>query len=64
VLGFSFVVTYILGYLLEKTIGFRISRDEEIEGVDVTSHAESAYELDSRSGSGLGGILAGTKSEG
>ena len=64
VLAFSFVVTYIIGFLLEKTIGFRISRDEEIEGVDVTSHAETAYELDSRSGSGLGGLLAGSKSEG
>lgn len=64
VLAFSFVVTYIIGFLLEKTIGFRISRDEEIEGVDVTSHAETAYELDSRAGSGLGGLLAGSKSEG
>ena len=64
VLAFSFIVTYAIGWLLEKTIGFRISRDEEIEGVDVTSHAESAYELESRSGSGLGGLLVGSKSEG
>jgi Amt family ammonium transporter len=55
VMAFSFVVTGIIGWLLNKTIGFRISRDEEIEGVDITSHAESAYELDSRaSGSFVG----------
>jgi Amt family ammonium transporter len=65
VLAFSFVVTYIIGMLLEKTIGFRITRDEEIEGVDVAAHAESAYELDSRSGGGgLGGLLTGNRSEG
>jgi ammonium transporter, Amt family len=50
VMIFSFVVTYILGTVLEKTIGFRVSRDEEVEGIDLTQHAESAYELDSRGG--------------
>ena len=61
---FSFIVTYIIATLIQKTIGFRISRDEEVEGIDVTYHAESAYELESRSGSGLGGLLSGSKSEG
>ena len=56
VMIFSFVVTYILGWLIQKTIGFRITRDEEIEGVDISYHAESAYELDSRSG----GTFSGT----
>jgi Amt family ammonium transporter len=64
VLAYSFTVTLILGYLLEKTIGFRISRDEEVEGVDLTSHAESAYEIDNRAGAGLGGILTSIRSEG
>ena len=55
VMAFSFVLTAIIGWVLDKTIGFRISRDEEIEGVDISSHAESAYELDSRaSGSFVG----------
>ncbi|MEY3407345.1 MAG: hypothetical protein RL038_406 [Actinomycetota bacterium] len=61
VMVFSFVVTYILGLALEKTIGFRVSRDEEIEGVDLTQHAESAYELDSRGGGNLGSILNTSK---
>lgn len=64
VMAYSFIVTLIIGYALEKTIGFRISRDEEIEGVDLTSHAESAYELDNRAGAGLGGILTSNRSEG
>ncbi len=55
VLAYSFVVTLIIGFALEKTIGFRVSRDEELEGVDLTEHAESAYELDGVTGGGYGG---------
>lgn len=63
VLIYSFVVTAIIGLLLEKTIGFRISRDEEIEGIDLALHAESAYELDNRAGAGLSEILSKNKVE-
>jgi ammonium transporter, Amt family len=51
VLVFSFVVTYILGTILDKTIGFRIDADDEVSGIDLAVHAESGYELGS-SGSG------------
>ena len=52
VLAYSLIVTLILGFLLEKTIGFRISRDAELEGIDVTEHAESAYDFDGSFGGG------------
>lgn len=55
VLAYSFVVTIILGFLLEKTIGFRISKDAELEGIDVTQHLESAYDFEGN----LGGTFAG-----
>ena len=45
VLVFSFVVTYILGTILNKTIGFRVTNDQELEGVDIALQAESAYDL-------------------
>ncbi|HEU4545056.1 MAG TPA: ammonium transporter [Microlunatus sp.] len=45
VLIVSFVVTYLIGLLLEKTIGFRISREEELEGIDTIEHAETGYDL-------------------
>ncbi len=45
VLIYSFVATYVIGWVLHKAIGFRITRDEELEGIDLTAHAESAYEL-------------------
>ena len=45
VLIFSFVLTLGIGLLLEKTIGFRVAEDEEMEGVDNTQHAETGYDL-------------------
>ena len=47
----SFVSTLIIGFLLDKTIGLRMKPDDELEGMDATLHAESAYEF----GSGFGG---------
>ncbi len=44
VLAYSFFATLIIGFVIEKTIGFRISKDAEIEGIDLKEHAESAYE--------------------
>jgi len=47
VMAWSFFVTLIIGYLLHKTIGFRVSEDAETQGVDLMQHAETAYELHS-----------------
>ena len=52
VLGYSFIATLIIGYAIEKTIGFRVSREVETEGIDFDEHAESAYELASSSHGG------------
>ena len=55
VLGYSFIATLIIGYALDKTIGLRVSREIEVEGIDLKLHAESAYETysSSRGGSSL-----------
>lgn len=45
VLAFSFVVTAIIAFGIEKTMGFRISSEDEQAGVDVRTHAETAYEF-------------------
>jgi len=52
VAAYSFIVTLILGFIIEKTIGFRVSRDVEIEGIDLGEHAETAYEMSSSSRGG------------
>jgi ammonium transporter, Amt family len=45
VLGYSFVVTYLIGLVLQKTIGFRVDDDHEVTGVDRVHHGESGYEI-------------------
>ena len=49
---YSFLVTLVLGFIIEKTIGFRVSKDNEVEGVDLSEHAETAYEMSSSSRGG------------
>lgn len=56
VLGYSLVVTAIIGLALKATVGFRVSEEDEITGVDLTEHAETGYEFGD---SGGGGIFAG-----
>ena len=42
-IAFSAVVTYILYVLVDKTIGMRVCRRVEEEGLDIYEHGESAY---------------------
>jgi len=52
VAAYSFVVTLILGFIIEKTIGFRVKAEDEVDGIDLSEHAESAYEMSSSSRGG------------
>jgi ammonium transporter, Amt family len=56
VLGYSLIVTAIIALIIKAVMGFRADEESEAEGVDVTEHAESAYELGD---SGGGGVFAG-----
>ncbi|MEG9248565.1 ammonium transporter [Arthrobacter sp. Soc17.1.1.1] len=51
-IALSAVMTAIIGLAIHKTIGFRISSDSEVSGVDLSEHAETAYEF---GGLGVGG---------
>ncbi|MCX5526783.1 ammonium transporter [Streptomyces bobili] len=53
VLGYSLVVSAILAFLLDKTIGMRVPEDDEVAGIDQAEHAETAYDF-----SGAGGGAA------
>ena len=54
-------ITLILGLLIKYTIGWRVTAEEEIEGIDIVDHGETAYDIDHRGGGILGssGALAG-----
>jgi len=45
VMVYSFVVAYIVGFAIEKTIGFRIKNEDELAGVDTVVHGEEGYVL-------------------
>ena len=45
VFAYSFIVTLVIGFAIEKTMGVRIKRENELEGIDLVEHAESAYEF-------------------
>jgi Amt family ammonium transporter len=49
------VVTLIIGLAIKATIGWRIEREDEVEGIDLNEHGESAYEI-----GGAGGLLSGS----
>jgi Amt family ammonium transporter len=40
---FSFGVTWLIAQAIAKTMGLRVSEEDELKGLDLTQHAESAY---------------------
>jgi Amt family ammonium transporter len=43
VAGFAFVMTWILGKLVDITVGLRVGQAEETIGLDISQHGERAY---------------------
>lgn len=43
--AYAFIVTCILAFVLDKTIGLRVDKEDEIMGLDQTQHSESGYNL-------------------
>ena len=48
VMIYSFVMAYIIGFAIEKTIGFRVTEEDEIAGIDPIVHGEAGYVLDAK----------------
>jgi Amt family ammonium transporter len=48
VLGYSFIATWIIAKVIDVTIGFRVSKEIEVSGIDLAVHAESSYEIGSQ----------------
>jgi Amt family ammonium transporter len=42
-LGWAALCTFVLLFILKKTIGLRVSKEEEIDGLDVHEHGSEAY---------------------
>jgi Amt family ammonium transporter len=42
-LGYSFVVSFILAVVIDRTMGLRVTEAQEEEGLDLSQHRETAY---------------------
>lgn len=51
---YTAVVTFVIAIVLKKTMGFRVSEADEVQGIDLSSHAESAYAFASGSSGQFG----------
>jgi len=54
--GYSFVATLIIAKVIDLVMGLRLTKDQELEGMDTVLHAETAYDF--------GGVSAGGFSPG
>ncbi|HEV7951648.1 MAG TPA: ammonium transporter [Glaciihabitans sp.] len=45
VLVYSFVLSYAIAFIIQKTMGFRITNEDELAGVDTVVHGEEGYVL-------------------
>ncbi len=43
VAGYAFAASFLLAKIVDRVIGFRISAEDEVSGVDFSQHAETAY---------------------
>ena len=44
-IAYSFVITWVLLKILDKTMGLRVNDEEELDGLDLSQHGESGYSL-------------------
>jgi ammonium transporter, Amt family len=64
VLAYSFVLTFVIAKIIDLAWGLRVSRDVELEGLDINLHAESAYDTggsSSHTSSASGAIAAASE---
>jgi Amt family ammonium transporter len=43
--AYAFVMTLIIGKVIDKTIGLRVETQEEVQGLDINLHEESGYRM-------------------
>jgi Amt family ammonium transporter len=65
VLAYAFAASWIIGLVVDKVMGFRIHEDDEVQGIDLVVHAETAYDLHTTTSAGARtggtGLLGGPR---
>jgi Amt family ammonium transporter len=54
----SGVLTAVIALAIKYTIGWRVTGEDEVDGIDFSEHGESAYDLGTTSGGRSGSVLA------
>jgi Amt family ammonium transporter len=54
----SFVIAFIIGSLLKMTGLMRLKREDEVEGIDISEHKETAYDFATSTGGSAGSAFA------
>lgn len=57
VLVYAFVVSGIIGLVVDRLLGFRVDEEHEVTGIDLVIHAETAYDLHATAGTRSSGFL-------
>ncbi len=55
VLVYAFVMSALLGYAVQRVLGFRLIPEHEVTGIDLALHGETAYDLHSLTAGRAGG---------
>jgi Amt family ammonium transporter len=59
-IAYSGVLTLVIALAIKFTLGWRVSEDDELGGIDLAEHGENAYDLHTGVGGGVkSGIVAG-----
>jgi ammonium transporter, Amt family len=64
---YSGILTTVIGLAVKHTIGLRLDEEDEVNGIDLAEHGETAYDLHSATSGGSTGVLAtatSTRTEG
>ena len=56
--AYSGILTAVIALAIKYTIGLRLDEEDEVNGIDLAAHGESAYDLHSGTSGGGSGILA------
>ncbi len=43
--AYAFIVTLVIAFIIDKTIGLRVEKEDEVRGLDQTQHSESGYNM-------------------
>jgi len=44
---YSFIITFVILLIIKFFIGLRVSKEDEMKGLDITQHYENAYKIES-----------------